>query len=161
MDKEDDQASVEFVDLGSPVSGVEIRICRGRDVVQEGVIGSFHIRGSVVTPGYLNNDAANADSFVGDGWFDSGDLGFFSGGRLVLTGRAKEQINIRGSNLFCYEVEAVVQQVAGVLETFVAATSYFDAELGTERLVVVFAPQNELILLTNGGASDVLASLVN
>ncbi|MFZ5602054.1 MAG: AMP-binding protein, partial [Pseudomonadota bacterium] len=118
-----EQATHGFVDLGSVVPGVEIRITNDRnELVKEGVIGRLQIRGPVVTPGYLNNPDANAEAFVGDGWFNSGDLGFMWNRRLVLTGREKEMIVVRGANYYCFEVEQVVANIAGVVPTFVAAT---------------------------------------
>ncbi|MCG8316876.1 MAG: condensation domain-containing protein, partial [Pseudomonadales bacterium] len=87
------RASHHFIDLGGVVPGVEVRITDENNiVVKEGVIGRMQIRGSVITPGYLNNEEANAEAFVGDGWFNSGDLGFLWDGRLTLTGREKEMI---------------------------------------------------------------------
>jgi long-subunit acyl-CoA synthetase (AMP-forming) len=37
-----------------------------------GATGEVAIRGAGLTPGYLNNDQANAESFV-DGWVRTGD----------------------------------------------------------------------------------------
>jgi len=86
-------ASHGFVDLGPLMPGIEIRITdEHNQLVKEGVIGRMQIRGPVVTPGYLNNPDANAEAFVGDGWFNSGDLGFIWNRRLILTGREKEMI---------------------------------------------------------------------
>eukprot|EP00971_Amphidinium_carterae_P013241 260956-Amphidinium_carterae.1 len=85
-----------FVNLGLPVPGVEIRIANSfGDVLPENEVGRFQIRGAVITPGYLNNAAANEDAFVGDGWFNSGDIGFIRAGRLYLTGREKDTSRIR------------------------------------------------------------------
>jgi amino acid adenylation domain-containing protein len=137
----DDARSVVFVDLGPPIPGVEIRITDAANrVVPEGVIGRFQIRGAVITPGYLNNDAANKEAFVGDGWFNSGDLGFIRHGRLTLTGREKEMIIVRGANFYCYEIEDVVNAVKGVAPTFVAACSVDDPSSGTEGLAIFFVP---------------------
>ncbi|MBJ8206467.1 AMP-binding protein, partial [Bacillus cereus] len=66
---------------GRPVNGIEIRIVDGHNsILPEGVIGRFQIRGGVVMPGYLNNTKANEESFVGDDWFNTGDLGFIKNG---------------------------------------------------------------------------------
>lgn len=111
-----------FVDLGNIIPGVEIRIANERnELVKEGVIGRMQIRGPVVTPGYIANPDANAEAFVGDGWFNSGDLGFVWNGRLILTGREKEMIVVNGANLYCFELEQAAT-VPGVVPTFVAAT---------------------------------------
>ncbi len=133
-----DRNSMSFIDLGPPIPGVQIRIAdRGNQLLPEGVIGRFQIRGAVITPGYLHNEKANAEAFVGDGWFDSGDLGFILNGRLTLTGRAKETIVIRGANFYCYEIEDVVNRVEGVEPTYSAACAVDDAS-GSEGLAVFF-----------------------
>jgi acyl-CoA synthetase (AMP-forming)/AMP-acid ligase II len=139
-----DPAAVTFVDLGPPVPGVEIRITdKENKVVPEGVIGRFQIRGAVVTPGYLYNDAANQEAFVGSGWFNSGDLGFILNGRLTLTGREKEMIIVRGANFYCYEIEDVVNSIEGVEPTFVSSSAVPDASTGTEGLAIMFVPKPE------------------
>lgn len=116
-------ASHGFVDLGPVIPGVEVRITNDQnELVKEGVIGRMQIRGPVITPGYLNNPDANAEAFVGDGWFNSGDLGFIWNQRLILTGREKEMIVVNGANFYCFELELVAAKVSGVLPTFVAAT---------------------------------------
>ncbi|MDJ0836204.1 MAG: SDR family oxidoreductase [Acidobacteriota bacterium] len=136
-----DEDAMAFVDLGPPMPGVQIRITDTRNrIVPEGVIGRFQIRGEVTTPGYLNNEEANAEAFVGDGWFNSGDLGFIKNGRLSLTGREKEMIIIRGANFYCYEIEDVVNGVPGVTPTFSAACAVDDPTTGTEGLAVFFVP---------------------
>src|SRR5204862_5032241 len=74
---DDNAASVEFTSLGPVAPGVTVRIADADNrVLPEGTIGRLQIQGPVVTPGYFNNDEANHEAFVGDGWFNSGDLGF-------------------------------------------------------------------------------------
>ena len=137
----DDSSTTEFVSLGPPVPGVQIRIADGDNcLVQEGVIGRFQIKGDVVTPGYLNNEIANKESFVGNGWFNSGDLGFILDGELFLTGREKEMIIVRGANFYCYEIEDVVNSVPGVTPTFTGSCSVADPKTGTEGLAIFFVP---------------------
>lgn len=117
------QSSHGFVDLGAVMPGVEVRITDAQNqLVKEGVIGRMQIRGPVITPGYLNNPDANEEAFVGDGWFNSGDLGFIWNKRLILTGREKEMIVVNGANYYCFELEQVVANLPGVVPTFVAAT---------------------------------------
>ena len=114
-----------FVDLGPPSPGVEIRICappRPRSaaegggspprVLRELQVGHLQIRGACVMRGYHEHPAATAESMVGDGWLETGDLGFMHQGRLVLTGRAKEIVIVRGANFYCYEVEDAAAAVA-------------------------------------------------
>ncbi|MBK1987687.1 SDR family NAD(P)-dependent oxidoreductase [Sphaerospermopsis aphanizomenoides BCCUSP55] len=133
---------IEFTDLGRPVPGVQIRITDDKNsLLPEGVIGRFQIKGKVVTPGYLNNPQANAEAFVGDGWFNSGDLGFILNGHLVLTGREKEVIIINGANYYCYEIEDIVNSIAGVAPTYAGACAFSNQQTGTEGLAIFFSPE--------------------
>lgn len=133
--------SAEFVTLGKVAPGVAIRIVNAADeVVPERTIGRFQIKGRVVTPGYYRNEEANAASFVGDGWFNTGDVGFIDNQELHLTGREKEIIIIRGAKFYCYEIEDVVSSIPGVEATFAATCSTNDPETGTEKLAVFFSP---------------------
>jgi acyl-CoA synthetase (AMP-forming)/AMP-acid ligase II len=137
-----EEDALTFVDLGPVRPGLEVRIA-GPDgqVLPECVIGIVQIRGSSVTPGYLLNDEANREAFVGEGWFSSGDLGFLRHGRLTITGRQKEMLNIRGANLYCYELEEAVSNVEGVEPTFVACCAVEDASTGSEALIIFFVPR--------------------
>ena len=130
--------SISFVDLGPPVPEIQIRIVdRENRLLPEGIIGRFQIKGPVVTPGYFRNEEANRDALVGDGWFNSGDLGFIVDGRLALTGREKETIIIRGANFYCYEIEDIVNRVEGVEPTYSAACAV-GVGSGSEGLAVFF-----------------------
>ncbi|CAE7253042.1 pksJ [Symbiodinium sp. CCMP2456] len=134
-----------FVNLGPPVPGIEIRIADDNgETLPEEEIGRFQIRGPVITPGYLNNEEANKEAFVGGDWFNTGDIGFIKEGQLYLTGREKEMIIVRGANFYCYEVEDVVNAMEHVLPTFTAAVSTHDPLSGTEGLAVFFVPRPSL-----------------
>lgn len=144
---EDESAVTRFVDLGPPSPGVEIRIAKdgGTQCLHELQVGHLQIRAPCVMRGYRDNPSANAECFPGDGWFDSGDLGFIYNGRLALTGRAKEMIIIRGANFFCYEIEAVAMQVDGITHARVAATSFYDENQATEALLIFFVPHSGVV----------------
>jgi len=93
--------------VGVPSPGVEIRIVDGAG--EEAEAGEVAIRGPGLTPGYVANPEANAQSFFGDGWFRTGDRGRFDGdGYLVLEGRIKELIIRGGENISPFEIEAAL-----------------------------------------------------
>jgi oxalate---CoA ligase len=94
--------------VGVP-AGAEVRIVdkAGRDV-PAGEIGEVAVRGPGLTSGYLNDPAANAESFF-DGWFRTGDRGLLTDGYLRLEGRIKELIIRGGENISPAEVEAVLK----------------------------------------------------
>jgi len=133
------EAAVTFVDCGPPMRGVQIRIAdRANAVLPEGTIGRLQIKGDIVTPGYLHNPEANAEAMVGDGWFNTGDLGFIWNGKLTISGREKELIIVNGANYYCYEIEDAVSEISGVLATFIAACGVDDPATGTEALALFF-----------------------
>lgn len=74
--------------VGKPVGGNTVRI--GED-------GEILMKGTVVFDGYWNNEEATKDTFDGDGFFRSGDLGvLLPTGHLKITGRKKEIIVTAG-----------------------------------------------------------------
>ena len=113
-------------------------------MLRELQVGHLQIRGACVMRGYHEHPIATAESMAADGWLETGDLGFLHKGRLVLTGRAKEVVIVRGANFYCYEVEDAAAPVAGVATARVAATSVRDERLGTEVLLVFFVPSAPL-----------------
>jgi nonribosomal peptide synthetase DhbF len=139
------EEAITFVGLGPPMPGVEVRIAGDtNETLPEMTIGRLQIRGAVVMPGYLRNDEANREALPGEGWLDSGDLGFLHHGRLFVTGRKKEMILVRGANFYCHEIEDVAGRVPGVLPTFVAACAVEDPGSGTESVAVFFVPESEV-----------------
>jgi acyl-CoA synthetase (AMP-forming)/AMP-acid ligase II/acyl carrier protein len=50
----------------------------------------------------------------GDGWLDTGDLGFLREGRLVVTGREKDMIVVNGRNFYLHDLERLAEQVEGI-----------------------------------------------
>ena len=90
--------------VGVP-AGAEVRIVSkaGQDL-PPGQVGEVAVRGPGLTPGYLGDPQANAESFF-DGWFRTGDRGRLKDGYLRLEGRIKELIIRGGENISPGEVE--------------------------------------------------------
>ncbi|MBU6370043.1 MAG: acyl--CoA ligase [Burkholderiales bacterium] len=73
-----------------------------------GATGEIVIRGPNVTPGYENNDKANAEAFT-QGWFRTGDQGVMdSEGYISITGRLKEIINRGGEKISPREIDEIL-----------------------------------------------------
>ncbi|BBB91140.1 MAG TPA: AMP-binding protein [Methylomusa anaerophila] len=103
--------------------------------VPAGVAGEVVLQGANVTRGYLNNPVANRESFK-DGWFYTGDLGYFDeDGYLFLTGRRKELINRAGEKISPREVDEVLYQLAGI--EVAAAVGVPDKLFGEEIVAFV------------------------
>lgn len=103
------------VGCGRPLAGVEVRIT-GTDGggLPEDHIGRVWIRGENVTEGYLDDPAATAAAVQGEGWLDTGDLGFLRDGALYITGRLKDLVIVNGQNLYPHDLEESLQAALGV-----------------------------------------------
>lgn len=131
--------AIPFISLGPPIPGVTIKIVDEHgDTLPEHRIGRLYIQGDAVSAGYYQDEVATRAVFRDDGWFDSGDLAFLSEGELVVTGRAKESLIVNGANFYNSEIEAVVQEVAGVSASFCAACAVLPESTATEKLAIFF-----------------------
>ncbi|MCX3292477.1 SDR family NAD(P)-dependent oxidoreductase [Streptomyces sp. NEAU-H22] len=136
-----DKDAVVLSSVGRPLPGVQIRVVDDTGkVVPEGRLGELRIRGLTMMHGYFANDDANRESYDEDGWFRTGDLAFVHNGEVVIAGRKKDQIIVRGINYMAHEIESVVEQVDGVRVTFAAAAGVREPGAGTDQLVVFFVP---------------------
>jgi acyl-CoA synthetase (AMP-forming)/AMP-acid ligase II len=91
---------------GVPSPGHEIRVrIEGRDAaVLE--VGEIEIRSKGVMKGYWNRPEATAQAIDPEGWFKSGDAGFFDAdGFLFIHDRVKDMIVSGGENIYPAEVE--------------------------------------------------------
>lgn len=98
--------------------GVEVAILddKGRRVPEEAT-GEVCIKGPTVMHGYYRNPAATAQSFTSDGFFRTGDLGYFDkDGYLFLVGRIKELINRGGEKISPIEVDEALMEHENVAE---------------------------------------------
>ncbi len=98
-------------------SGPEVSVIDdNHNILESGKIGEIIIRGSNVTKGYLNNFQANKDSFL-DGWFRTGDQGFYDEeGFLQITGRIKEIINKGGEKISPLEIDDAIMKHENVFQ---------------------------------------------
>ncbi|AFY78333.1 polyketide synthase family protein [Pleurocapsa sp. PCC 7327] len=134
-----------FVEVGSPIPGVSLRIVDSENrVVEEGAVGLLQVKGLTVTSGYYKSQERDREIFTEDGWLNTGDLGFLREGRLTITGRQKEVIIINGVNYYNHEIEAVVEAIDGVEVSYTAACAVRKTGDTTDKLVIFFNPSNFL-----------------
>ncbi|MEQ4486850.1 condensation domain-containing protein, partial [Cohnella silvisoli] len=135
--KDNDRRTVTFVDVGYPVAQCEVAIRGDADnPLPEGTVGHILIRGSNVTRGYYNAPEASAGALAPGGWLRTGDVGFMQDGRLVITGRFKDIIFVRGQNVYPHDLEKRAEAVDGVGYGKVAACGAPNADLGEDEIVL-------------------------
>jgi fatty-acyl-CoA synthase len=126
-----------FVVCGGPMPGyaVQIRDAAGLPL-PERRLGRVCVRGPSLMSGYYRNEVADAGVLLGDGWLDTGDIGYLVTGQLVVTGRSKDLIIVGGRNIWPQDVEWAIERLGGVRAGDVAAFAVSDDSAG-ERMVVV------------------------
>ena len=112
--------------------------------VAESVVGRIEISGDNVMGGYYRNDAANRSALSADGWLDTGDLGFFHQGDLVITGRSKEIIFANGQNYYPHDIEDVALELDELELGKVVAVGLHRDETQSEELVVFLLYRGDL-----------------
>lgn len=104
--------------VGYPLPGVDLR------VADDGIV---QIKGPSVTSGYWRNPAKTAEAFTSDGYFITGDVGRQDeDGRLWLSGRISDLIISGGLNVYPKEIELVLDELPGVVESAVIGLPHPD-----------------------------------
>ena len=115
--------------VGPALPGIEIRITsEGSDKpLPAGEIGQIEVRGPNVFRGYWNLPEKTAEELREDGFFITGDLGHIDAdGYLTIVGRAKDLIISGGYNIYPKEIELVLDDQPGVLESAVIGVPHPD-----------------------------------
>ncbi|KAF9230294.1 atromentin synthetase [Melanogaster broomeanus] len=137
----------EFLELGTPLAGCEMRIVNPEDGVTlrpDGESGELQVRGPMVFVRYYNNPEATASSFIDGGWYRTGDVGIVENGKMRLSGRIKDTIIVHGVSYSIPELEIQLQTVEGITHSFLGAASYRAPGQDTEGFLVFYSPTFDL-----------------
>ena len=107
--------------VGFPLPGVTVRVC-GADnrVLDGGEAGDLQVKGGNVFAGYWNMPDKTAEDFTADGFFITGDKGLVDeGGYISIVGRSKDMVISGGLNVYPREIEQLIDELPGVLESAV------------------------------------------
>jgi fatty-acyl-CoA synthase len=154
-----DARSREFVLCGPALPGHRIE-CRAADgtALPEGRVGRVFAKGPSLMRDYFREPEATAETLSPDGWLDTGDLGYFARGELVITGRAKDLILVNGRNVWPQDLEwAVEAGVAGMRSGDVAV---FSVDNETEEEVVALVQCRTQDPTARAALSDEVAKLL-
>jgi long-chain acyl-CoA synthetase len=132
--------------VGQAMKGIEAKILDPQPQEDGGpTVGEVLLRGPVVMKGYWNRTDATAAA-LRDGWFYTGDLGYFDArGNLFLTGRKKEVIVLsNGKNIYPEEIEAHYGKSPFIKELAVVGLEGKPGE-GGDRLHAVIVPNFDVL----------------
>lgn len=115
-------ASVSFTDWDEPIEKKAVTTGRLMEDIEGRIVdpqtgkilgknehGEIQFRGFNVMQGYYNMPDKTAAVFTEDGWFRTGDIGYFNDDdELCISGRLKEMIIRSGENISPSEIEEVI-----------------------------------------------------
>ncbi|MCC6532071.1 MAG: AMP-binding protein [Burkholderiales bacterium] len=125
--------------VGRPVWFADVRIVddSGQPVAAS-EIGEIICRSPIMAQGYYKNPEATRAAFR-DGWFHTGDLGYFDDDCcLYVVGRKKDMVKSGGISIYPQEIESVLYRHPGILEAAVIGVP--DAQWG-EAVKAVVVPK--------------------
>lgn len=98
--------------------------------------GEILIKGITVATHYANGELVPKTD---DGYYRTGDIGFFKGRELYITGRKKECIIINGRNIWPEHVEQALENIIPITISYLVTPLTFE---GKETIGVVLAKQD-------------------
>ena len=120
MPDDHDPSKGKLRSCGKALDGVELKVVdeEGNDL-ETGQIGEVISKSDLNMKGYWNKPEATKESIV-DGWFYSGDAGFFDQeGYLFIHDRVKDMIVSGGENIYPAEVENALMSHNEILDAAV------------------------------------------
>lgn len=123
--------------VGYPLPAVKVRVVGENGECEPGEVGVVQVSGPNVFAGYWRQDDKTEEAFD-DEWFITGDVGSLDHeGRLTLEGRSGDMIISGGLNIYPREIEMVLDECTGVIESAVVGLP--DPEFGEQVVAFVVA----------------------
>ncbi|WP_299932346.1 malonyl-CoA synthase [uncultured Pelagimonas sp.] len=125
--------------VGLPLPGVDVKVCGvDGDELPRGEIGVLEVRGPNVFKGYWQMPEKTAEELRPDGFFITGDLAVQEqDGYVTIVGRNKDLIISGGYNIYPKEIESLLDDQPGVLESAVIGVPH--PEFGETPVAVLVA----------------------
>ena len=130
--------------VGFPLPDVELKVTDAEtgETLPQGEIGVIEVRGPNVFKGYWQMPEKTAAELRADGFFITGDLGLIDDqGYVQIVGRGKDLIISGGYNIYPKEIEVILDDLPGVLESAVIGLPHGD--LGEAPFAVLARRQKQ------------------
>ncbi len=107
--------------VGFALPGIDVRVVdEALQTCVAGAVGNIQVKGPNVLPGYWRMPEKTAEEFTADGYFKTGDLGCVDAdGYISIVGRSKDLVISGGYNVYPKEVELLLDEMEGVVESAV------------------------------------------
>ncbi len=126
-----------FTACGVPLSSFDMAIRNADgDAVASREIGEVMLKGPCLAQGYFRAGKGVEPLCDADGWFATGDLGYWLNDEIVITGRSKDLMLWNGKNIWPQDLEWVAQKAAGTQISRAAAFD-FRKEDGTSQVMLL------------------------
>ncbi|TVX91667.1 beta-ketoacyl synthase N-terminal-like domain-containing protein [Paenibacillus agilis] len=136
VDASGGEEGIALAHEGYPLDSISLRIADEQgNVLDEYCVGEIQVQGDSVTSGYYNREDLSQELFV-DGWLRTGDLGFMVDGSLVVSGRMKDIIFVRGKNFFAHDLEEVVYEIEEIARGNATVVGLTNGKTEQEELLV-------------------------
>ncbi len=131
------EETVTLLSNGPPIAGMTASALRADGAIcAEGEVGELVVRGDSLFSGYFRLPEQTTERLSASG-LRTRDMGFVVGGEVYVLGRMDDMIIVHGRNYYAGEVEHAVNRVVGVKPGRAVAFSQFNAEAGSDDVVVV------------------------
>jgi malonyl-CoA/methylmalonyl-CoA synthetase len=146
--------------VGLPLPGVSVRIVNADGhACAPGEVGDIQVKGPNVFQGYWRMAEKTAEEFTPDHYFKTGDLGRIDErGYISIVGRSKDLIITGGYNVYPKEIEALLDEIEGVVESAVIGVPH--ADFG-EAVTAVVVPRPGANLTESSIIAQLKSSIAN
>ena len=137
--------AVALTSSGRLLPNHEVRIVSENGELGDHSVGEILVKSDCLFDGYYNRRDLTAQAII-DGWYRTGDLGFYLDGELFVVGRKKDLLIVGGENIYPQDIEEIVAGHSHIHDGRVIAMGVYNPDLGTEDIVVVAEVEREELL---------------
>ncbi|XP_031637198.1 luciferin 4-monooxygenase-like [Contarinia nasturtii] len=121
--------------------------------------GEIYVKMPIPSMGYYNDEIATQNAFDSEGYFITGDLGYFNAGRLFIIGRKKEIFKNRGFAVWPIELENLILKHPAIKEATVVCV--YDDDIMTDLPAAVVIKQDGFSITENEVSTMISDKLAN
>ena len=125
---------IHFGSVGKKIPGVKIKIKNKKNKV-----GEILFKSNQMFLGYLNKKGRIDKHVDKNGYFNTGDLGFFKQNHLYYVGRKKNMIKVKGKSIYPEDIENILLKSRFVKDCAVTSIKNKDLE---EQLCLLYVLNN-------------------